>query len=90
MTTRSISSFLRFRGSCARLFIAAVCLVMFPVAAFSQTTAGLTGSVTDSTGSALPGAKVTVTSTETGGQREVTTNETGAHEFTLLQRGTTR
>jgi hypothetical protein len=76
MTTRSISSFLRFRGSCARLFIAAVCLVMFPVAAFSQTTAGLTGIVTDSTGSALPGAKVTVTSTETG-----------AYEFTLLQPG---
>ena len=87
MTTRSIPSILRFRCRCARLFMGAVCLVMLPLAAFSQTTAGLTGTVTDSTGSALPGAKVTVTSTETGGQREVTTNDAGAYEFTLLQPG---
>jgi hypothetical protein len=35
----------------------------------------------------MPGAKVTLTSTETGAQRESTSNEAGTYEFTALQPG---
>jgi hypothetical protein len=86
MTTRSIPCISSFRGLCARLFIA-FCFVMLSSVAFSQTTAGVTGVVTDSTGSVMPGATVTLTSTETGAQRVFTTIDTGAFVFTELQPG---
>jgi hypothetical protein len=63
MTTRSIPCISSFRGLCARLFIA-FCFVMLSSVAFSQTTAGVTGVVTDSTGSVMPGATVTLTTRE--------------------------
>jgi hypothetical protein len=87
MTTPGTLCVLRSKGLYARLFIGALCLVMWPLAASSQTTAGLTGTVTDSTGSAMPGVKAILTSTETDAQREDTTNETGGYEFTALQPG---
>ena len=52
-----------------------------------QTTAGLNGTVTDSTGAVLPGAKVTVTNVDTGAKRDTETNEAGLYQFPLLQSG---
>ena len=68
------------------LSFAAVCLITLPVL-FSQTTAGLTGALTDSSGAVMPGVKVTLVNTETGAQREVTTNDSGIYGFTALQPG---
>lgn len=69
------------------LKIGAVCLLGLSPTVFSQTTSGLTGTVTDLSGATMPGAKVTLTSTETGAQRESTSNEAGTYEFTALQPG---
>jgi hypothetical protein len=88
MTTARSSYFLQHPGAIFRLLIGVVCLIVLPLAVFSQTTAGLTGAVTDSSGAVMPGTKVTLTSTETGVQREVATNESGIYEFTPLQPGT--
>src|SRR6202166_3355326 len=70
-----------------RVLVGALCLVCLSPAVFSQTTSGLTGTVTDLSGATMPGAKVTLTSTETGAQRETTSNEAGAYEFSALQPG---
>src|ERR1700730_9411677 len=69
------------------LKIGAVCLLGLSPTVLAQTTSGLTGTVTDLSGAAMPGAKVTLTSTETGTQRESTSNEAGTYEFTALQPG---
>ena len=69
------------------LKIGALCLLGLSPAVFSQTTSGLTGTVTDLSGATMPGAKVTLTSAETGAQRESTSNEAGTYEFTALQPG---
>jgi hypothetical protein len=69
------------------LLISGLCFMVLPLAVFSQTTAGLTGTVTDSSGAVMPGAKVTLTSSETGAQREGLSNESGAYEFTALLPG---
>ncbi len=77
------------RSSCwiGRLLIGALCLMVLPLAVFSQTVASLTGTVTDSSGAVMPGAKVTLTSSETGAQREGQSNESGIYEFTALLPG---
>jgi len=69
------------------LKIGAVCLLGLSPTVLAQTTSGLTGTVTDLSGAAMPGAKVMLTSTETGTQRESTSNEAGTYEFTALQPG---
>jgi hypothetical protein len=48
----------------------------------------LVGNVTDETGSAVPGATVTVTQSETGASHEAVTDSTGAYRFTTVQSGT--
>jgi hypothetical protein len=54
---------------------------------FSQTTAGITGTVTDSSGGAIPGARVALNNIDTGAQREGTSNDAGIYEFTALPPG---
>jgi carboxypeptidase family protein len=81
------SYILKYSGAICRLLIGALCLLGLSPSGFSQTTSGLTGTVTDVSGAAMQGAKVTLTSTETGAQRESTSNETGSYEFTALQPG---
>jgi hypothetical protein len=51
---------------------------------FGQATGSISGTVTDATGSAVPGAKVTVTAPATGLTRSSTTNEAGAYVIPLL------
>src|SRR5215813_8899115 len=46
------------------------------------------GTVTDSTGAVVPGAKVTVTDTGTGSMRETTTNAQGDYQVFGLSSGT--
>ncbi len=67
----------------------ATALVLVPVAANAQTTnAALVGDVTDESGALVPGATVTVTNTDTGVQRSVSTNERGAYRAYPVQPGT--
>src|SRR6188472_4130984 len=54
----------------------------------AQTQGGITGTVTDSSGAAIPGATVTVTNTATGGTRNTTTNAEGLYTFPSLPPGT--
>ena len=48
----------------------------------------IVGNVKDSTGSAVPGASVTATHTETKATRETTTDGIGAYRFSTVQTGT--
>jgi Carboxypeptidase regulatory-like domain len=51
---------------------------------YGQATGSISGTVTDTTGSAVPSAKVTVTVPATGLSRSSTTNESGAYIIPLL------
>jgi hypothetical protein len=48
----------------------------------------LVGNVTDGTGSALPGASVTITNTETGASHDAVSDGNGAYRFSTVQPGT--
>src|SRR5688572_12922761 len=66
-------------------------LFLFPTGIAAQTTSGqLTGNVTDSNGSVVPDATVTVTQIETGAKRNVNTNDDGNYAFPNLGIGTYR
>jgi hypothetical protein len=70
--------------------IVLACLWLLPVASAAQGTAvtgQIDGTVTDSTGGALPGATVTVTNTETGFKRIVVTASDGGYVANLLPPG---
>lgn len=61
-------------------------LFVITACAFSQT-AQITGLITDSTQSAIVGAEITVTNSETGVSRKTSTNESGNYTVPLLQPG---
>jgi len=65
---------------------AAVCLLTFPASQllFGQATGSIAGTITDATGSAVPGAKVTVTVPATGLTRSSTANQAGEYIIPLL------
>jgi hypothetical protein len=54
---------------------------------FAQTTAGVTGTITDNSGGTVPGVTITITNVETTFQRETTSDESGFYQFPLLQPG---
>src|SRR5215831_10800423 len=58
-----------------------------PAAAAQVTSASVVGTVTDSSGAALPGASVTARNADTGFTRTVTANETGAYRLDVLPIG---
>jgi hypothetical protein len=69
-------------------FVAAVVLLTACSAISSaQTTAGLNGSITDTTGAVIPNAKVVVTNAGTGVQREAASDSAGLYDVRLLQPG---
>jgi hypothetical protein len=70
--------------------LAAVCLVGPAVAAVDAqvTSAAVVGTITDTSGAALPGATVTARNVETGFVRTVPTNESGAYRLDFLPIGT--
>src|ERR1044071_3835388 len=70
------------------LLIAAVSLLMaIPGLAQSTNSSDLRGTVTDSTGAVIPGAKVTILNTETGVVTDLTTNEAGIYGSVSIRPG---
>src|SRR5947207_11551614 len=61
--------------------------LMFAVAAFAQTTASIKGTVTDQTGAAVVGAKITIKNTALGIERTAQTNSSGDYEVPALPPG---
>jgi hypothetical protein len=63
-------------------------VLLFPLSLLSQTTStSIIGTVTDSTGAVVSGAKVVATQTRTGVKREDVTTSTGDYSFPLLDIG---
>jgi hypothetical protein len=84
-----------FRRACIRkVVVGAAIVAAFMVwpnspASFAQVTSGtILGTVTDPTGAAVAGAKITVTDTATGLQSNLTTNNGGHYELPYLPNGT--
>jgi hypothetical protein len=70
--------------------LAAISLVCLSVGAADAqvTSAAVVGTITDTSGAALPGATVTARNVETGFVRTVPTNESGAYRLDFLPTGT--
>jgi hypothetical protein len=68
--------------------ILALLLLLFAPGAEAQNTAGVRGLVTDSSGSTVPHAKVTITNVNTNIERTVQTGSDGNYVFALLPVGT--
>ena len=62
-------------------------LLVRPLLAQTSSTAGLTGTVTDPSGSVIAGATVTATNAANGQVRTTTTGSDGVYKFTLLPPG---
>jgi hypothetical protein len=69
------------------LAAAALGLLVAAPAAAQMTTGTISGNVVDTGGLAVPGASVTITNTETGATRSVTTDNEGAYLMTALPPG---
>src|SRR5438105_2238252 len=71
-----------------RLLNFVLCLgVLLPAPAFSQTLGEITGQVTDSTGGAVPGARITAANLGTNATRDAVSNDAGIYSFPALQPG---
>jgi outer membrane receptor protein involved in Fe transport len=78
----------RISGFVLLTLLCALALLPGPRAAYAQVLYGsLTGSITDSTQAAIPGATVQVTNLGTGVTKKATTNESGIYLFSDLQPG---
>src|SRR5215467_6947281 len=62
-------------------------VLVFATATFAQTTASIQGTVTDQSGAAVVGAKVTVKNTALGIERTAQTTSTGSYEVPALPPG---
>ncbi len=65
-------------------------LTIFATLAMAQSTSQLNGSVADSTGAKVSGAKITLTDAATGLQRSTTSNEAGLYQFLEVPPGNYR
>src|SRR5258708_7155182 len=65
-----------------------VLMLLFTATAFAQTTASIQGTVTDSSGATVSGAKVVVKSTTQGLERTTQTGTAGNYEVPALPPGT--
>src|ERR1700722_13568054 len=71
-----------------RIFALIICLVIVAGPAFAQSNYGeIAGAVHDPQAGVVPGAKITITSTETGLVRTVTTPDNGSFRFPALPAG---
>ena len=62
-------------------------LAIFSISGFAQFRAGVQGTITDSAGAVVPGAKVVLTSKETGRTQETTASDEGFYRFSSLAPG---
>src|SRR5580692_6785649 len=78
----------RFFGIVFAIGLAIACLALLaPRTAFAQASAGITGTVTDSSGAVVPDAKVTVTNEGTSISAHTTTSSAGTYAFRGLTPG---
>ena len=74
--------------TCILLFLIAMCTLAIGSSALAQSdTSSLTGTVTDSSGAALPNAKVLVRNNDTHVERTTLSNESGSFNLTNLPPG---
>jgi len=73
-----------FAFAVTALFLVCACS---PLAAQTSGSGNITGTVTDSTGAAVPNATVVVLDIDTGVSRTITTNDSGAYTASFLQPG---
>src|SRR5579871_6696768 len=89
MVTRAITSHDGRITSATRLLLVALTVFVLCLAAVAQSTSGrILGTLTDQTGAAVGGATVTVTDTQRGTTRTVTSDETGSYAVPDLAPGT--
>src|SRR6266567_1656080 len=74
---------------CLTLTLIAALFVCLPKLAVAQslTSGGVTGTVTDPSGAAVPNASVTLKNNDTGATQNTTTTSSGAYRFALLNPG---
>ncbi len=75
------------RQICMSLWVGFLILCLPSTAVWAQSTAQISGSVSDQSGAVLPGVEVTATQTGTGLTRTVVTNETGSYTMPNLPIG---
>src|SRR5262245_8155061 len=76
------------RRSVLAFFVVVLCILMFSSALHSQSTGGrIIGQIFDAAGSALPNSTVTLTNSQTGLARSVTTNAAGEFNFPQMEVG---
>src|SRR5258708_28362906 len=78
--------------ACQRLLVFAVAVLFLvsagrPLAAQTAGAGNIAGTVSDSSGAAVPNASVVITNTDTGAIRTLTTNSTAAYTANFLQSG---
>jgi hypothetical protein len=71
----------------AAIFAALVVLLSNPLGAQSVVTGGIAGTITDSTGGVIVGARVTLSNPATGSTQTVTSSSTGTYNLSLLKPG---
>ena len=81
-----------WRSKFSRIGLCIVTCVLFTSHLLAQSagTGALTGTVTDVGGGVVPGAVITLTSTDTNQTRTLTTGADGVYKFSLLPPGTYR
>ncbi|MBS1798039.1 MAG: TonB-dependent receptor [Acidobacteria bacterium] len=72
------------------VFYCAIIILAGSLAAFGQFGSGVQGTVTDSGGAVVPGARVSITNVATSQNLETVTNENGFYSFNGLAQGTYR
>src|SRR6266550_4050520 len=65
----------------------ALFILIWNLPAFSQTSAGVTGTVTDDSGGRVSGVTVIITNIETTLQRETVSDDSGFYQFPIVQPG---
>lgn len=71
----------------SKFLVVTLALLFSMTVAFGQTTSGVTGIVTDTTGAVVPGVKVTLLDTKNSREQSTVTNDQGVYKFTNLQPG---
>ena len=71
-------------GALRALLFFAVALVFSGVTAWAQYRASIQGTVTDTQGGVIPGAKLTLTNLQTNETQERTSNDVGVYNFNAL------